>query len=91
MRLFEITKLSYNESSKGYKIHLSELNGDICFSILIGTNEAHSIALALEGIQPPRPMTHDIILDILNSNGKGLIAYKRLRCIKTLLIENCVF
>ena len=59
-----INKLSYHEPNKGYKISLSEINGEICFSILIGSNEAQSIALAIEDIQPPRPMTHDIIIDI---------------------------
>ena len=68
MRLFETEKLSYYAPNKGYSIRLKEINGDIQFSIIIGSNEAQSIALALEGIQTPRPMTHDIILDILSSS-----------------------
>ena len=72
MNLFEIKKLSYYAPNKGYCVHLAEINGSIEFSILIGKNEAQSIALALEGIKTPRPMTHDIILDILNSSDVKL-------------------
>ena len=68
MKLFETEKLSYYAPNKGYSIRLKEINGDVQFSIIIGSNEAQSIALALEGIQTPRPMTHDIILDILSSS-----------------------
>ena len=67
MKLFEVDKLSYYSPDKGYNVKLIEINGDICFSIIVGNSEAQSIALALEGIQTPRPMTHDIILDILSS------------------------
>ena len=68
MKLFETEKLSYYAPNKGYSVRLKEINGDSQFSINIGSNEAQSIALALEGIQTPRPMTHDIILDILSSS-----------------------
>ena len=67
MKLFEVDKLSYYSPEKGYNVNLTEINGDISFSIIVGNTEAQSIALALEGIQTPRPMTHDIILDILSS------------------------
>jgi bifunctional DNase/RNase len=33
--------------------------------ILIGNEEATSIARALQGIEPPRPMTHDLLRDLL--------------------------
>tara|TARA_B100001142_G_C14297769_1_gene641580 strand:- start:307 stop:894 length:588 start_codon:yes stop_codon:yes gene_type:complete len=68
MKLFEVEKLSYYEPSKGYSLRLKEIKGEVKFSIIIGSSEAQSIALALEGIQTPRPMTHDIILDMLSSS-----------------------
>ena len=64
MKLFDVEKLSYYAPTKGYSVRLKEINGSFQFSIVIGSNEAQSIALALEGIQPPRPLTHDIIMDI---------------------------
>ncbi|MBF7083986.1 bifunctional nuclease family protein [Desulfallas sp. Bu1-1] len=40
--------------------------------IWIGLLEAHSIALAMEGTPPPRPMTHDITLTICQTLGAKL-------------------
>ena len=68
MKIFEVDKLSYYAPSKGYSLRLREVEGDGEFSIIIGSAEAQSIALALEGIQTPRPMTHDVILDMLSSS-----------------------
>ena len=35
--------------------------------IYIGPEEARAIALALEGVSTPRPMTHDLLRDVLNA------------------------
>lgn len=35
--------------------------------IVVGTNEAQAIALQLEGIVPPRPLTHDLLRDLLKT------------------------
>ena len=43
---------------------LRELNGDRFLPILIGATEAAAIAFALEGMEPPRPMTHDLLRDV---------------------------
>jgi bifunctional DNase/RNase len=40
--------------------------------IWIGPNEATAIAMAQEGVQPPRPLTHDLIVDLLNAVGEEL-------------------
>jgi len=37
--------------------------------IIVGTFEAQSIALALEGIHPPRPLTHDLFLSFTKATG----------------------
>lgn len=37
--------------------------------IWIGTPEATSILLALEGAEPPRPMTHDLMQDVIEQLG----------------------
>ena len=68
MKRFTVNKISYSHPSKGYTIILKEIGSTNYFSILIGNSEAQSIALALEGVQTPRPMTHDIIIDILESS-----------------------
>lgn len=48
---------------------LKELNGDRTLPIIIGEYEAQSIALGLENIRPPRPITHDLTLNIIDTFG----------------------
>ena len=40
--------------------------------IMIGTPEASAIHFALEGVVSPRPMTHDLFVDVLTSLGVSL-------------------
>ena len=44
---------------------LKEVDGERFLPIWIGAVEATAIAFALQGIQTPRPMTHDLLKDIL--------------------------
>ena len=44
---------------------LKETNGERYLPIWIGAVEATAIAFALQGIETPRPMTHDLMRDIL--------------------------
>ena len=46
---------------------LKEVNGERYLPIWIGAVEATAIAFALQGIETPRPMTHDLLRDILDS------------------------
>lgn len=43
---------------------LAEENGDRRIPIIIGPVEAQAIAIQLEGLNPPRPLTHDLIKNI---------------------------
>lgn len=40
--------------------------------ILIGVNEARAILMALEGVDVPRPMTHDLLFDVTQAAGLRL-------------------
>jgi bifunctional DNase/RNase len=55
--------------SQASGIILKEKNGERTLPIVIGEYEAQSIALGLENIKPPRPITHDLTLSILESCG----------------------
>ncbi|MBA4409594.1 MAG: bifunctional nuclease family protein [Bacteroidota bacterium] len=56
-----ILGLSVSQSQSGaYALVLSEENGDRRIPIIIGPIEAQSIAIQLEGLKPPRPLTHDL-------------------------------
>ena len=46
--------------SGAYALILAEENGPRRIPIIVGTNEAQSIAITLEHITPPRPLTHDL-------------------------------
>jgi bifunctional DNase/RNase len=64
MNLIEllINGISYSQTQNGaYALILSEIKGERKLPIVIGTNEAQSIAIAIEKeIKPPRPLTHDL-------------------------------
>jgi len=45
---------------------LEELKGERMLPIWIGVFEANAIALKIENIQTPRPMTHDLIRNLLD-------------------------
>ena len=55
--------------SQASGIILKEKNGERTLPIVIGEYEAQYIALGLENIKPPRPITHDLTLNILDSCG----------------------
>jgi bifunctional DNase/RNase len=46
---------------------LKELEGERTLPIIIGEYEAQSIALGLENITPPRPITHDLLLSMIQT------------------------
>lgn len=48
---------------------LREQAGDRFLPIWVGTVEAMAISSALEGVTPPRPLTHDLLRDIVQALG----------------------
>lgn len=46
---------------------LRERNGDRYLPIWIGAVEATAIAFAQQGVVPPRPLTHDLLRDVLDT------------------------
>jgi len=51
---------------------LKEIGGVRYLPIWVGAVEATSIAFAQQGVQPPRPLTHDLLKDILASLDVGV-------------------
>jgi len=56
-------------TSKTPVVVLQNPGGDLLLPIWIGVCEANSIALELEGVAAPRPMTHDLVRDLLTTAG----------------------
>ena len=62
-----------------YALILAEENGVRRVPVIIGTPEAQSIAIFLEGLQPPRPLTHDLFttfMEKVNASLKEVYIYK---------------
>lgn len=69
-----ILGLSYSQTQSGaYALVLAEEEGERRIPIIIGGVEAQSIAIRLEGLEPPRPLTHDLFLNFAESFGIQLV------------------
>ena len=66
--------ISYSQTQTGaYALVLTEEQGERRIPIIIGGFEAQAIAIQLEGLKPPRPLTHDLFLSFAMSYGINLI------------------
>jgi len=52
---------SSHSQRNSYTLILGEENGELKLPVVIGSNEAQSIALVIEGLKPQRPLTHDLM------------------------------
>ena len=60
--------ISYSQTQSGaYALVLTEEEGDRRIPIIVGGFEAQSIAIQLEGLKPPRPLTHDLFKNFAKS------------------------
>ncbi len=65
----ELSRILITELGDGQIIVLAEKNGNRSFPIEIGISEALAIRRRLEGKPPPRPMTHDLLANVVESLG----------------------
>jgi uncharacterized protein len=76
----EIVALSHSiTQTHSYAVVLGELNGLRRLPIVIGGFEAQAIAVALEKMQPSRPLTHDLFANFMNTFGielREVVIYK---------------
>lgn len=76
----DVLGITFSQVQAGaYALVLSEENGARRVPIIIGTPEAQSIAIFLEGLHPPRPLTHDLFvafLEKVNVVLKEIFIYK---------------
>lgn len=63
----ELSKIVIDEKRDGQLIVLKEKNGDRVLPIVIGLHEASSIKMKLSGVNPPRPLTHDLLYATIKS------------------------
>ena len=65
----ELSRIIINETSDQQIIVLKERHGQRSFPIVIGIVEIFAIDRRLKGIQPPRPMTHDLLDSVIENLG----------------------
>ncbi len=66
--------ISYSQTQSGaYALVLSEEEGNRRIPIIVGGFEAQAIAIELEGLTPPRPLTHDLFKKFSDSYGIRLL------------------
>lgn len=69
----DILGLSVNPNSqRAYALLLREVDGNRRLPIVIGEPEAQAIANELEGIRPQRPMTHDLLRNVIDALGASI-------------------
>jgi len=68
----ELSRIVITETSPEQVIFLKEKDGERTFPIVIGINEALAIDRRLKGIELPRPMTHDLLAQVIEAMGGHL-------------------
>lgn len=68
----ELVRVVIHQKGDQQFIHLRERKGSRGFPIVIGFNEVEEINRKLCGVQPPRPLTHDLVGRILAALGHRL-------------------
>ncbi len=76
----KVLGISYSQIQNGaYALILAQANGPYRIPVVIGAAEAQSIAMKMEGLTPPRPMTHDLFVSFAHAFGvklKEVFIYK---------------
>jgi bifunctional DNase/RNase len=67
MRELDVVGVRVEMPSNAPMVLLREVGGARYLPIWIGAGEASAIANAQEGIVPPRPLTHDLMVDVLSA------------------------
>lgn len=76
----KVLGISYSQTHSGANaLIMAQVDGPIRIPIVIGNAEAQSIAIRMEGITPPRPLTHDLFVSFTHAFGvtlKEVFIYK---------------
>lgn len=72
--LVEVVGVRIEMPSNQPIVLLKEMEGTTFLPIWVGSVEATAIAFAQQDLRPSRPLTHDLIVDILETTGATLTA-----------------
>jgi hypothetical protein len=65
----ELHKIIISEMREQQIIVLKEVDGERTFPIVIGNSEAYAINRRLKGESPARPLTHDLLANVIEQMG----------------------
>jgi bifunctional DNase/RNase len=68
----EVSRVAIDPASRSPVVVLEDKDHKMALPIWIGPAEAQAIASRLEGIETPRPLTHDLMKNVLDRIGVGL-------------------
>ena len=68
----EVSKIRIDERRGEQVIVLKECRGNRLLPIIIGISEVTAIKMKISGMQPPRPLTHDLLKDTIAQLGATL-------------------
>ncbi|KAA3599180.1 MAG: bifunctional nuclease family protein [Candidatus Scalindua sp. AMX11] len=69
----ELSRIMISENSDHQIIVLKEKDGQRSFPIVIGLHEAWAIDRAVKGIPTPRPLTHDLLTNVIVQLCGGIL------------------
>jgi bifunctional DNase/RNase len=72
VRALDVIGVRVEMPSNNPIVLLRERDGDRYLPIWIGAPEASAIAFAQQGVVPPRPLTHDLLKDVIEAVGRRL-------------------
>lgn len=69
----KVVGISYSTlQTNAYAVILAQSDGSFRIPVVIGGAEAQSIAISLENVTPPRPLTHDLFVSFTHAFGVTL-------------------
>ena len=68
----DVSKIRIDERRGEQVVVLKERGGNRFLPIIIGISEVTAIKMKISGIQPPRPLTHDLLKDTIAQLGATL-------------------
>ena len=63
----KVERVTLDTATSRFVVILKDMNQNRWLPIVVGSTEAQAIALQLENISPPRPLTHDLVKNLLES------------------------
>jgi hypothetical protein len=76
MKRVEVLGVRVEMPSNQPIVLLREVDGEKYLPIWIGAHEATAIAYVQQGVVPPRPLTHDLLKDVLDGVGRSLVGVR---------------